>query len=163
MSETMEPARVEVAPEANVARVALLAGAAGDAFEYDSLTGCLIVRGVAQEALEAALAEVGTAPLVAVPQEVTRAQARVAMAGQILPDGRSLLKATKALIQARLEAVDSLPDSDPASIAAEQINEWWESAATYRRDHPAMVEIAGQFGLTDAQVDDMFRAAAAVS
>ncbi|WP_338928393.1 hypothetical protein WDZ11_14860 [Roseomonas mucosa] len=100
---------------------------------------------------------------VPVPEEVTRAQARVAMAGQILPDGRSLLKATKALIQARLEAVDSLPDSDPASIAAEQLSEWWESAATYRRDHPAMAEIAGQFGLTDAQVDALFRTAAAVS
>ena len=100
---------------------------------------------------------------VPVPEEVTRAQARVAMAGQILPDGRSLLKATKALIEARLAAVDSLPDSDPASIAAEQLNEWWESAATYRRDHPAMAEVAGQFGLTDAQMDDLFRTAAAVS
>ncbi|APT59554.1 hypothetical protein RGI145_19605 [Roseomonas gilardii] len=100
---------------------------------------------------------------VPVPQEVTRAQARVAMAGQILPDGRSLLKATKALIAGRLEAVESLPDSDPASIAAEQLNEWWESAATYRRDHPAMAEVAGQFGLSDAQVDALFRTAAAVS
>lgn len=99
---------------------------------------------------------------VPVPQEVTRAQARVAMAGQILPDGRSLLKATKALIAGRLEAVESLPDSDPASIAAEQLNEWWESAATYRRDHPAMIEIAGQFGLSDTQMDTLFRTAASV-
>ena len=155
-------AHVEVPPEADLARIAAHAGAP-DALDRLYQDGCLIVRGVAQEALEAALAEVGTAPLVAVPQEVTRAQARQVMGATILPDGRSLLKATRALIQARLEAVDSLPDSDPASIAAEQINEWWESAATYRRDHPAMVEIAGQFGLTDAQVDDMFRAAAAVS
>lgn len=98
-----------------------------------------------------------------VPQEVTRAQARVAMAAHILPDGRSLLKATKALIEARLAAVETMPDSDPASIAAEQINEWWTSAATYRRDHPAMVEIAGQFGLTSAQMDDLFRAASQVT
>ena len=155
-------AHVAVPPEADLARIAARAGAP-DALDRLYQDGCLIVRGVAQEALEAALAEVGTAPLVAVPQEVTRAQARVAMAGQILPDGRSLLKATRALIAGRLEAVDSLPDSDPASIAAEQLSEWWESAATYRRDHPAMVEIAGQFGLTDAQVDALFRTAAAVS
>ncbi|MFK4045785.1 hypothetical protein ACI2KH_12570 [Roseomonas mucosa] len=96
---------------------------------------------------------------VPVPEEATRAQARQVMGATILPDGRSLLKATRALIAGRLAAVESLPDSDPASIAAEQLNEWWESAATYRRDHPAMVEIAGQFGLTSVQMDDLFRAA----
>ncbi|MDT8330210.1 hypothetical protein RQ831_04030 [Roseomonas gilardii] len=155
-------AHVAVPPEADLARIAARAGAP-EALDRLYQDACLIVRGVAQEALEAALAEVGTAPLVAVPQEVTRAQARQVMGATILPDGRSLLKATRALIAGRLEAVDSLPDSDPASIAAEQLNEWWESAATYRRDHSAMVEIAGQFGLTDAQVDALFRTATAVS
>lgn len=161
MSDTIPPvgASVEMPPEADCERIAALAGNP-DPQGRRFLAGRFYVDGVTQEALEAALAEVGTAPLVAVPQEVTRAQARVAMAGQILPDGRSLLKATRALIAGRLAAVDSLPDSDPASIAAEQLSEWWESAATYRRDHPAMIEIAGQFGLSDARMDALFRAAA---
>lgn len=154
-TETDAPAAVPVRAEARSADGSAVALLMSDGETYAVLTGDPRLEGLE-------IAPYAPDP-VPVPQEVTRAQARVAMAGQILPDGRSLLKATRALIAGRLAAVDSLPDSDPASIAAEQLSEWWESAATYRRDHPAMIEIAGEFGLSDAQVDDLFRAAAAAS
>ena len=97
-----------------------------------------------------------------VPVAVARAQARQAMAAAQLPDGRSLLKATKAAIAAALTATERLPDNDERSVAAEQTSEWWENAATYRRDHPALNALAQQLGLDDVAIDALFRAAATI-
>ncbi|MFC0410954.1 hypothetical protein [Roseomonas elaeocarpi] len=97
-----------------------------------------------------------------VPYSVTRVQGRQAMAAAQLRDGRSLLKATKAAIAKMLADTDDLPDSDERSIQAQQIAEWWENADTYRRDHPALLTLAQLLDLDDAEVDDLFRAAAAI-
>ncbi|EHM00520.1 hypothetical protein HMPREF9946_02560 [Acetobacteraceae bacterium AT-5844] len=97
-----------------------------------------------------------------VPLEITRAQARVAMAAYILPDGRSLLTATRELLQAQLDATAALPDADPQRIAALQASEWWTAAATYRRDHPVLLQIADLLGVSAAETNALFREAAQI-
>lgn len=100
-------------------------------------------------------------PPAPVPTEVTRVQARIAMASYILPDGRSLLAATREALTAQQEATAGLPDGDPARIAAVQASEWWTAASVYRRDHPVLVAIGTSLGLSAAQIDALFRSAAA--
>ncbi len=99
----------------------------------------------------------------AVPLEITRAQARVAMAASILPDGRSLLTATRELLQAQLDATAALPDADPQRIAALQASEWWTAAATYRRDHPVLLAVAASLGIASAEIATLFAGAAQIT
>lgn len=99
----------------------------------------------------------------AAPVEISRAQARVAMATHILPDGRSLLSATRDMLAAQQEATTGRPDADPQRIAAMQAAEWWTAAATYRRDHPVLLAVAAALGLTNAEIQALFRAAALIS
>ncbi|MFC0410970.1 hypothetical protein [Roseomonas elaeocarpi] len=102
-------------------------------------------------------------PTQAVPAFVGRVQGRQAMAAAQLADGRSVLKATKALIAKMLVDTEELPDSDPRSIQAQQVAEWWDNADTYHRQHPALLLLAPMLPLTSAEVDDLFRAAAAIT
>lgn len=95
--------------------------------------------------------------------EVTRAQARVAMAAYFLPDGRSLLTATRELLAAQLTATEGLPDSAAARIAAVQAAEWWSAASTYRRDHPVLLRVGQALNLSSGQIDTLFRTAAALT
>lgn len=99
----------------------------------------------------------------AVPHEISRAQARVVMATHILPNGRSLLSATRDLLAQQLEATAALPDADPQRIAAVQASEWWSAAATYRRDHPVLLMVAELLGVTPDETDALFRAAALIA
>lgn len=66
-----------------------------------------------------------------------------------------------ALLQAGLlddveAAVAAIPDETTRRIAQVE----WEYAQEVRRDWPLLVQVAAQMGLTDAQVDELFRAGA---
>ncbi len=49
-----------------------------------------------------------------------------------------------------------------AAVAAapQDVRDEWEYALEIRRDYPLMTAMAAQLGMTDAQIDDLFRAAA---
>jgi len=80
-------------------------------------------------------------PPVPVPEEVRQAQAR------------------RALLVAGL-----LDDVEAAVAAASQdIQIAWEYEPNIRRDSPMIGALAPALGLTDAQIDDLFRAAAAIT
>ncbi|MBC9177842.1 hypothetical protein [Pseudoroseomonas ludipueritiae] len=102
-------------------------------------------------------------PPAAVPAEISRAQARIVMATHILDNGRSLLSATRDLLAQQLEATAGLPDADPQRIAAVQASEWWSAAASYRRDHPVLLQVAERLGVTPIETDALFRAAALIA
>lgn len=76
--------------------------------------------------------------VVPVPEEVTDLQARLALiaAGHI----------------ATVEAV--VTQADAATRA------WFDRSRTWRRDSPMIAALAPAIGLTDAQIDDLFRTAA---
>jgi hypothetical protein len=78
-----------------------------------------------------------------VPETVTARQARLA-----------LLRA--GLLDSVDAALAALPD--PQERRAAQIE--WEYATEIRRDSPLIAALAPLLGLTDEQVDDLFRAAA---
>lgn len=79
-----------------------------------------------------------------VPQAVSNQQLRLALidAG-IMPSA----------ILAQLQAM-------PAGAAKEKALAAWEYANEFRRDHPLVAALSAQLGLTSAQVDGLFRAAA---
>ena len=66
-----------------------------------------------------------------------------------------------ALLQAGLlddveAAIAAIPDETTRRIAQVE----WEYAQEVRRDWPLLVAVAGQMGLSDEQVDELFRAGA---
>ena len=70
----------------------------------------------------------------------------------------SRLQARVALLQAGL-----LPQVEAAVAAADPIIQMaWAEAIELRRYSPAILGLASALGLTDAQLDDLFRAAALV-
>ncbi len=98
-----------------------------------------------------------------VPAEVTSWQAKAVLRRTFLPDvpQTSLLTRTDRMLRQARDAATTLPESDPRRMEAD-IN-WlaWDRAGTFSRDGALLGDIGGRFGLTDAQVDDLFRAAAA--
>jgi hypothetical protein len=80
----------------------------------------------------------------AVPQSVDNAQARMAL----IKSGISI-----ATVDAAIQAI---PDAVERELAYAQ----WEYRATVRRDSELLVSLAGAIGLTNEQVDDLFRLAA---
>jgi hypothetical protein len=76
------------------------------------------------------------------PEAVTARQARLALLGAGLLDN----------VEGALAAIP-----DPLSRRAAQIE--WEYALEIRRDSPLIAALAPLLGLTDEQVDDLFRAA----
>jgi hypothetical protein len=81
-----------------------------------------------------------TATLSPVPPAVSPLQARRALRRE------GLLDAVLALVAA------SEPDARDA----------WEYAVEFRRDDPLLRALAGQLGLTEADIDNLFRTAAAI-
>ncbi|NBW23833.1 MAG: hypothetical protein EBR82_89405 [Caulobacteraceae bacterium] len=76
-----------------------------------------------------------------VPEEVRQAQARRALLAA------GLLTTVEAAVAASLQDIQ---------IA-------WEYEPNIRRDSPMIAALAPALGLTDAQIDDLFRAAAAIT
>lgn len=86
------------------------------------------------------------APPVAVPQSVTKRQARLALLGAGLLDD----------VEAAIENI-----ADPMQKRVAQID--WETADSVDRNWPMLVELAkGMLGMTDQQLDDLFVAAASL-
>lgn len=73
-----------------------------------------------------------------------------------VPEIVSMRKARRALLTAGL--LDDVEASIAAASREVQID--WEFATEVRRDYPILKEIQSVQGLTDAQVDDLFRLAA---
>ena len=82
---------------------------------------------------------------VPVPVEVTPRQARRALLAAGLLDD----------VEAALDAI-----SDPQVKAIAKIE--WATAQQVRRDWPLLLQVAGQMGLTDEQLDALFVAASAI-
>jgi hypothetical protein len=80
------------------------------------------------------------APPPPVPEVVSRFQAKAALSAA------GLLPAVEAAIA----------DADPIAQLA------WAEAIEFRRQSPTILALAGALGLTDAQVDDLFHAAASI-
>lgn len=98
-----------------------------------------------------------------VPQSVTRFQARAVLRRQVLPDGRTMLQAIEGDLSAAVAAAAALPPTDPQRLAAEDAAEAWREAAVFERGSALVASIAGGLGLAEAQIDEMFRAAAEVT
>ena len=81
---------------------------------------------------------------VPVPASVSRFQARAALA-RTERGGVNLFEAINGFMT-------SLPATDERRLA-------WEDARDFERDSLTVAEIAGMFGMTDAEVDDLFRLA----
>lgn len=96
----------------------------------------------------------------AVPAEITKRQffQQLAIAGIITPD--DALAAVKiGSIPAPLQAfIDAMGDAD-ARFAAEMVI---SGGLSFLRSHPLTVAIGSSQGMTSAQIDDFFRAAAAL-
>lgn len=75
-----------------------------------------------------------------------------------VPDQVSDLQARLALIASgRLAAVEAaVAQSDDATKA------WYDRALTWRRDSPMIAALAPAVGLSEGQIDDLFRVAAAM-
>jgi hypothetical protein len=134
----MAAASVLVSPQADLVRIATLAGN-GDmaARRYDGER--LYVDGVTQAALNAALAQVGDGASTRIP----------------VPESVTPLQARKALRSAGL-----LPQVQEAIAAAgEEAQEEWDFALEVRRDHALLNSIAADLGLDSEGIDDLFRAA----
>jgi hypothetical protein len=75
-----------------------------------------------------------------------------------VPQSVSPLQARRALRAAQLmEAVEAL-----IADASEEVREAWEYAVEIRRDDATLAVLAAELGMTDAQLDDLFRDAASL-
>ena len=92
--------------------------------------------------------------LVEAPEPV----APVTPAPPVVPAAVSPRQARIALLQAGL--LDQVEAAVKAGTKQAQIE--WEFGLEIRRDHAWLAAVAGQLGLSSAQVDDLFRAAAAI-
>lgn len=104
----------------------------------------MAVRELTYELVDGQLHEVATygpAPPPPVPEKVSRMQAKQA-----------------------LLAADLLDDIEEAIAASNDraLQLYWAETSEFHRDHPKVAEIATSLGWTQAQLDDLFRAAAQV-
>lgn len=99
----------------------------------------------------------------AVPAEVTNWQARSVLRKTFLPDApdTSLFTRTDLLLREARDAAAGLPESDPRRMEADIAWQAWEQSNVFSRSGALLSGIGTRFGLTDAQVDDLFRAAVA--
>lgn len=98
-----------------------------------------------------------------VPAEVTNWQARAVLRRTFLPDApdTSLFTRTDRLLREARNAASTLPESDPRRMRADLEWQAWEQANVFSRSGALLSGLGARFGLTEAQVDDLFRAAAA--
>ena len=98
-----------------------------------------------------------------VPAEVTNWQARAVLRRTFLPDmpDVSLFTRTDRLLRHAKDDAAGLPESAPSRIQADIAWQAWEQSNVFSRDGALLSGVGARFGLTDDQVDDLFRAAAA--
>lgn len=80
-----------------------------------------------------------------VPESVTRRQAKVALLQAGLLDD----------VEAGIEAI-----ADPTTKRIAKLD--WSEAQEFRRDWPLLNQLAAGMGITDGQLDELFRAAAGI-
>lgn len=81
-------------------------------------------------------------------------------APQAVPQSVSMFQARTALRRAGLLAA---VEAAVAASADPEIQDAWEYATEFPRTSPTLAALAAQIGLTDAQVDDLFRVAATIT
>lgn len=98
-----------------------------------------------------------------VPAEVTNWQARAVLRRTFLPDmpDTSLFTRTDRLLREARDTAAALPESDPRRMEADINWQAWEQSNVFSRSGALLSGLGARFGLTEAQVDDLFRAAAA--
>ena len=99
-------------------------------------------------------------PPAPVPAAVTRTQALWVAMEEVLPDGRPLDAALQEDADAALAATAQLEPTDPQRIAAKRMQIFLRDVVTWERAHPMIEEMRVRYGLTEEQVDDLFRKAA---
>ncbi len=73
-------------------------------------------------------------------------------------------KVSRMQAKLALNAAGLLDDVEAyMATAAEETRIYWAEVSELHRDHPILVAAVGALGLSEAQVDDLFRAAAAIS
>jgi hypothetical protein len=87
------------------------------------------------------------APAMPVPREITNAQARYIL--------RRTSTATAGVTL--FDAVDATAKAQGGDLL-----DFWEYANVLNRNSPAILELAGEMGITSGQLDDLFRAAGGV-
>lgn len=126
----------------NPARVVELAGGSDPRVVGETETHWIVdAAGVDQAALDAVDY---TPPPAPVPEEVSSAAAIIALSRA------GLLEAVKAAVAAA-EAAGNV-----------ETRLWFDRAQTWRRDHPVVASLGQAVELTAAEIDDLFRAAAAL-
>lgn len=95
-------------------------------------------------------------PIPLTPDEEAEWDAREAAVQRAVPESVTIRQAKLALLQVGL--LDDVEAAINGSDRAVQIE--WEYATEFRRDWPALLAMKPALGLTDAQVDDLFRLAA---
>jgi hypothetical protein len=87
----------------------------------------------------------GAAPITSpVPQTVTRRQAKAAL-----------------ILAGKVDAVEAALAAIPDPLARSLAQNEWDESLQFERQRPLLVQLAAAIGLTDADLDELFRAAAA--
>lgn len=94
----------------------------------------------------------------AVTGEVTTRE--ITDAPHAVPQSVSMFQARTAMRRAGLLAS---VETAVAASADPEIQDAWEYATEFHRASPTIAALAAQIGMTDAQVDDLFRVAATIT
>jgi predicted component of type VI protein secretion system len=101
----------------------------------------ILENGVERDATQSEIDEINSRPLVAfAPASVSPRQARLALNAAGL-----------------LDAVETAIAASPREVQLA-----WEYSVSVQRDDPTLAAMAAQLGLTEQQMDDLFRQAAAL-
>jgi hypothetical protein len=84
-------------------------------------------------------------------------------AEQRLEVERDTMVVTRFQARAALMGADLLDATDALVAGADELTKLaWADAGTFERRSPAIASLGAQLGLTDTQIDDLFRAAALI-
>ncbi len=96
---------------------------------------------------------------VPVPPSVPNADLRIVMQGRFLPDGRSYFTAADSYLAQARDGTAQLPDDDATKRRALAAWTQWDMGNLFYRADPLVAQLGALFGLSDADLDDLFRAA----
>lgn len=99
----------------------------------------------------------------AITGEITSREIDGPSLAEVLTAERSAMRVSSLQAKAALHGAGILDDVEAFMIAADFMTRLaWKEAAEFRRNSALVEAIAGELGLTDAAVDDLFRAAALI-
>jgi hypothetical protein len=82
--------------------------------------------------------------------------------GQVVPTSVKMRAAKLALIDAGLLSTVDAAIAAMTGVEGEKARVEWTQSETLRRDHPLLAQLGPALGLTDAQIDGLFMAAAVI-